>query len=158
MEEKQRSLTPHFPSYKKARHFLRLLEGVSQSAFMQMRTEILSQRGDPQHQVDWTDPDEWIITRLSGEDQELAKNIWERSNKELNPRHLRGVWYLSQTHDLLEVDSLGRLRITERGQSFINDLHGKLVSEIDQYEGVMVILQLVAELGPGRRSTFLADY
>ena len=158
MEKVQRSLTPHFPTYRKACHFLRSLDGVAQTAFMQMRSEILSQRGDPQHSVDWTDPDEWIFIRLSGADQELAEKIWVSSNKELNPRHLRGVWYLSQTHNLLEVDSLGVLRITERGQSFINNLHGKIVIEIDQYEGVLVILQLVAELGPGKRSAFLTDY
>ena len=158
MKKEARSQTPHYPTYENVRYFLKLIDGVDKSKFFHMRSEIDNHKGDPQHQVNWTNPDEWIYERLSGDNQMLAIKIWEGSEKELNPRHLRGEWYLSQRHDLLIEDGLGMLHITSRGESFINDPRGQVVAKVDQHEGVFIILQLIAELGPGKRSTFLPKY
>ena len=42
----------------------------------------------------------------------------------------------------------GILRITERGRSFLAEQWAPVIEEIDREEGVLLILQLVAEKGP----------
>jgi restriction system protein len=50
------------------------------------------------------------------------------------------------------------LRVTERGQLFLDEPTGHVVAEIDSYEGILTILQIVAEKGPGRRSDLLPAF
>ncbi len=158
MTDSQRSLTPHFPTYEDARHFIRILDGISKQAFFDMRSDIMSKRGDPQHQMDWSDPDEWIPNRLEGQNLQLALKIWEESGRTLSPRYVRGEWLLSQNHQLLDVQGDDILRITTQGEHFLQHFKGEIVAQIDQFEGIFSVLQLVAELGPGKRSIFLPDF
>lgn len=67
-----RSLTFHLPTYPTARHFLRIIDGVSYSLYRNVYNTIMEQRGSPNEQVDWTKPDEWIAARLTGQEQALA--------------------------------------------------------------------------------------
>lgn len=157
MPETYRSLTPHYPTYQNACQFIRLMDGASYPLYRSLNDSILEQRGNPQQQVDWSQPDEWILNRLSGEEQKLAMKIWEGSKKTLNPRHLRGCWYFSQNHGLL-VNQNDVMKITDHGRSFLDEPVGAIVATTDQYEGTLKVLQLVAESGPGRRSLFLPDF
>jgi restriction system protein len=157
-ESEVRSLTPGLPTYHRARHFLRILDGVPYSLYRSAYNAIWEQRGSPKEQVDWTDPDAWISERLAGDERALAHRIWHESKHELNPRYLRGLWYLVTKHDLLDRDARDHLQITERGRRFLAEPKGEVVAEIDSYEGVLTILRLVADRGPGRRSDFLPDY
>lgn len=153
-----RSPTPGLPVYHNARRFLRIMDSVPYTLYRSTYNAIWEQRGSPQEQVDWTDPDAWISERLSGREQTLASRVWRESKHELNPRYLRGSWYLTTKHDLLMRDERDILRVTERGQRFLDEPGGLVIAEIDSYEGVLTILQLVAERGPGKRSDFLPDY
>jgi restriction system protein len=153
-----RSLTPGLPIYRKARHFLQILDSVPYALYRSTYNAIWEQRGSSKEQVDWTDPDSWISERLAGEAQGQALRIWRESKHELNPRYLRGSWYLTTKHDLLIRDAKDALRISERGQQFLSEPAGPVVAEIDSYEGVLTILRLVAERGPGKRSDFLPEY
>lgn len=152
-----RSLTPHLPTYPEARHFLRVLDGVPYVLYRNTYNEIWEQRGNPQAQVHWTNPDEWIAERLTGEEQTLAWRIWRESGQQLNPRHVYGHWYLVTKHDLLAKDN-GILCVTERGRRFQEEPTGQTVAEIDSFEGLLTVLKVVAERGPGKRSAFLPDY
>ena len=138
-EDDTRALTPHLPGYVRARHLLRILDGVPYDLYRSMYNVIRDQRGSPQNQMDWTDPDTWIAERLTGEEQSLAQRIWTESRHELNPGYLRGTWYLTTKHDLLVQDSRVVLYMTERGRSFLKDEGGQVVAEIDRYEGVLTI-------------------
>lgn len=153
-----RSLTPHFPTYRIARHFLRVGDGVCHPLYRSMHGQIWGQRGSPQEQTNWTNPDEWIPQRLSGEEQALALKIWHESDHHLNPRYLRGARRLAAKHELLSVDSQDVMWITERGRQFIDEPDGAVAAEIDSHEGVLTILALVAERGPGPRGDFLTDF
>jgi restriction system protein len=153
-----KSLTPDLPIYSNARHFLRVMDGVPYALYRSMYNDIWEQRGNPQATASWTDPDSWIPQRLTGDEQALAMRLWNESNHALNPRHLRGSWYLTSKHQLLAVQDNGHLHITARGQQFLDQPAGQVVAEIDSYEGILTILQLVAERGPGWRSDFLPDY
>ena len=117
--DQARSPTPGIPVYPNARHFLRILNGMPYALYRGTYNAIWAQRGSPQEQVDWTDPDAWISERLSDGEQRLALRIWQESKHELNPRYLRGAWYLTTKHDLLTRDEQDVLRITERGQQFL---------------------------------------
>ena len=113
-----RSLTPSLPEYPVAHHFLRILNGVSYTLYRSLYNSIWEQRGNPQETVNWTTPEVWIVERLEGQEQELALRIWRESRGALNPRYLRGSWYLSARHDLLCRDSVDILTITEKGRNF----------------------------------------
>ncbi|MEI2776545.1 MAG: winged helix-turn-helix domain-containing protein [Tetrasphaera sp.] len=96
-----RSPTPLLPTYTNARHFLRILDGVSAAAYLGMASAIWDQRGNPREQVDWSDPDAWIAARLDGDNRMLALRLWHDSQRQLNPRYTRGCWYFAARHDLL---------------------------------------------------------
>ncbi len=157
-DNRLRSLTPHLPEYRLAIHFLQTLDGVPYLLYRQMDKEIREQRGNPQENVDWTDPDKWIPERLRGEEQVLALRLWQGSRGQVNPRHTRGCWYLCTKHDLLAQHEDGRMYVTASGRRFIERPAGEVVSSIDAYEGILTILRLVAGRGPGRRSDFLPDF
>jgi restriction system protein len=153
-----RSPTPLLPTYANARHFLRVIDQVPASAYLRMINAILDQTGNPQNQVDWTQPNEWIPERLQGEERELAMHIWRSSRQELNPRHTRGCWYFASRHGLLLRGANDALQVTDRGRSFIDATSGPVVTAIDDYEGLLMLLRLVAEQGVARRSTLLPTY
>lgn len=153
-----RSLTPHLPLYSQARHFLRILDGVTYTLYRNTYDDVWEQRGNPQAQKDWTNPDVWIKERLQGEQQALAMRIWQESKGELNPRYLRGSYYLTTKHDLLARGADDVLRITERGRAFLAQPENAIAAEIDAYEGILNILRLVAELGPAARSELLPGF
>lgn len=152
------SPTPHLPQYSQARSFLRILEGVSYSQYRDMFNEIWSQRGSPQEQANWLDPEIWIPERLEGSERELAWRIWRDSKQNLNPRYIRGCWYFATKHDLLARNQLDTLTITDRGHRFLDEVEPDVSFQIDNDEGILEILRTVAEKGPGRRSEFLDEY
>jgi len=153
-----KSLTPDLPIYANARHFLRILDGVAYTLYRSTYNAIWEQRGNPQETASWTDPDSWIPQRLQGDEQALATRIWHESQHALNPRYMRGCWYLAARQQLLATQENGVLHITERGRQFLDQPASQVVAEIDSYEGILTILQLVAERGPGWRSGFLPEY
>jgi restriction system protein len=153
-----RSPTPLFPTYSNARHFLRIVDGIAGDAYQSMAASIWDQRGNPQEQVNWSNPDEWIAARLQGDDRKLAQRIWQDSEKQLNPRYTRGCWYFVMKHTLLARGRDNILHVSERGRTFLDQPGGRLEAEIDEYEGVLVVLQLVAEQGLARRSALLPAY
>ena len=157
-DEKLRSLTPGLPEYRLASHFLRILNGVSYPLYRSMYNDIWEQRGNPQETVNWTEPEKWIPERLQGEEQQLALRIWRESRGELNPRYTRGCWYLSTKHDLLQQGEADQLQITDKGWQFLEKSPNSIMAEIDAYEGVLTILRMVGERGPGRRSEFLPEF
>lgn len=153
----QRSLTPHLPTYKSARYFLRIVDGVAYDTYRSMYDAIWSQRGTPQETTDWAEPEEWIPERLAGDEQALALRLWRESEQTLNPRYVRGAWYMASKHDLSDQEN-HRLRITQRGQDFIAQPAGPIEAEIDLLEGILTVLRLVAEKGPGWRGEYLPGF
>ena len=153
-----RSPTPLFPTYVAVRQFMTLLDGTSHVAYQAMAGAIWDQRGNPQAQVDWSNPDEWIPERLTGAERDLAQRLWQASQRTLNPRYTRGCWYFAAKHDLLRREPGDALHITERGRRFLAEPAGALVAELDAYEGIFVVLHLVATQGTARRNTLLPGY
>jgi restriction system protein len=151
------SPTPNFPHYSEARHFLRILDGVSYALYREMSNALYEQRGNPQEQVDWTNPDGWISLRLTGDAAKLATKFWLESGHRVNPRYTRGIWYLAMRHALLERRG-EQLAVTSTGWEFVEQPLGSLEARIDHIEGVMVVLRLVADRGPARRSDIFDDY
>lgn len=157
-ESEVRSLTPGLPTYNEVKWFIKILDRVPYDLYRSTYNEIWDQRGSPQQQVDWANPDSWIPERLQGDEAKLALRFWTESKHILNPRYLRGSWYLSTKHNLLKKASDGLLTITSRGQEFIKSANSQIIREIDEYEGISLILRLVAERGPDRSKMFLEEY
>jgi len=83
---------PLLPTYAEIVHALRALDGEPVKRASEMITSIAQQTGTPQSPVDWSDPDQWIVDRLTGDSRSLARKIWESSDKSLNPRYLYGSY------------------------------------------------------------------
>ncbi len=152
-----RSLTPHLPDNTSVRHFITIMDGVSENLFHGMYAELWAQRGNPQETVEWADPDQWIPQRLSGEQQALALRLWRESKRNINPRYARGAWTLATRHRLIAADK-DILHLTDRGRQFIAEPAGPVAAEIDGLEGTLTVLRQVAEKGPGWRGGFLPGF
>lgn len=149
---------PLYPTNAQARCFVRLMHGQSQRVFMAMREHVHAKVGTPQETEDWSHPGEWIPEILAGDEQALALHLWQGSNMVVNPRHLTGVWLFSAQYELLEVDSHSILHLTDAGQDFVDNPLGQTVQHIDYREGLLNLLLIVAEHGPGKRSDLLPPY
>lgn len=149
---------PHFPVYEKTQLILGVLDGVSRNVFLGLRNRISALRGTPQSTVDWSDPDTWIEQRLGGEDSDLAMRIWDNTNRKVNPRYTTGHWLLASNYGLLETNPQGLLVLTVRGREFVTDASGPVVREVDEAEGLVKILEVVAEVGPARRGALLEPW
>jgi restriction system protein len=149
--------TPQFPQYSEVRHLLQIFEGISQAAIKTMLKTISEQTGTPRHPVDWTAPESWIQKRLSGESAILARRIWQESNNEVNPRHIYGSYLFINNNGLLTDNVFGVYQITPRGQAFL-DNDPKLLSEIDDNEGIPHLLRILAGKTTARRRDLLSEW
>lgn len=157
-ETEQRVRIPWFPMYREVRHLLQVWSGRPKKQITGLQTTLSGLRGTPQTPVNWTDPDTWILERLSNDDQDLAWAIWTKSGKTVNPRYTHGSWHLSQKYELLEDDTDGNLRLTRAGQNFINHERGETEAFLDEQEGIAKLLALVADNGPTRVSGILEEW
>jgi restriction system protein len=152
---------PLFPSYAKLRKVLAVWAGLPRKQITGLQSTVNQLRGTPQKTVDWTDPDTWIPERLSGGDRELAQAIWSSSAGTVNPRHVYGHWLLAQRYDLLREDEQGCVQITPSGQDFLDHPLGDTEARVDEMEGVLKLLAIVADNGPARPAGLFdewADY
>ena len=140
---------PHFPRYDEVRLVLPVWAGMARAEVTGLRSTIAMLRGTPQEPVDWSSPDEWIPQRLVGSDRDVALAIWTGTDKRVNPRHVYGHWLLATNYGLLDEDNGGVLRISERGADFVKSPGGKTEATLDEAEGLLKILALVADNGPG---------
>jgi restriction system protein len=115
-------------------------------------------RGTPQDPVGWSSPDEWIPERLVGTDRDAAMAVWTGTDKQVNPRHGYGHWLLATNYELLEEDSTGVLRLAERGRGFLDNPGGQTEAAVDEAEGLLKLLGIVADNGPASFGELVADW
>ena len=151
------ALTPHFPTYQQACEFVRVVDGLPLVALHSMMSAIRQQMGTPQEQVDWTEPDTWISTRLAGQDADLARRIWTESHGIVNPRHVRGSLTFARRHELILVDAGGVCHKTPIGDAYIA---GDLVTHqrIDGLEGVHRVLLLLSSRTSATSPELLSEW
>ncbi len=149
--------TPQFPLYSEVRYLLQIFDGISQSTIKKMLKTIEEQTGTPRHPVDWTDPESWIHKRLSDETAELATRIWQKSNHEINPRHVYGSYLFINNNSLLTDNVFGVYQLTPRGQAFL-DNDPKILAEIDDNEGLPNLLGILAGKTTAKRRDLLPEW
>ncbi len=153
-----RMRVPYYPIYSRTASLMPVIDGCSKQDVLRLKSDVIDRRGTPQDQTDWSDPDAWIPERLEGRSAQLAEEIWSSTNGTVNPRYLAGHWALIVRYELLEVDRSDMLRLSERGQDFLEDPEGPTVQELDFREGLDRALGLVAELGPASRADLLPPF
>lgn len=154
-EADRRVRIPLFPLYSELRRLLPVWDGKPRARITQLQATINSLRGSPQEPVDWTDPDHWIPDRLDGTDRELAEAVWLGSAKRVNPRHVYGHWLLACKYVLLEEDDRATMRLSSRGQDFVERPRGDAEVLLDEGEGVLHLLTIVGDKGPARFGDFV---
>lgn len=149
--------TPLFPLYSKTAIFLKLIDGVPVEYLKKMNETIKGLRGTPQNSVDWSDPDEWIGKRLSGDAKNIAEKIWNSSKKYLNPRWTDGIQFLMNNHQLV-TESNGKYQLTERGKKFISSDDNAVIREMDEIEGLVQLLYQASVIQSGKRSDLIVEW
>ena len=150
-----------FPVYSELRHLLRIWPGYPRTSVTGLRKTIRCMFGTPQKRVAWTDdpnPSTWIPERLKGENRELAQAIWDRSKGAVNPRYTYGHWLLAQRYGLLREHDDGTLQLTKTGRDFLEHPCGATEAAVDEAEGLIKLLSIVADSGPARRRGLLDEW
>jgi len=157
-EERVRKVrTPLFPLYSEVRTLLPIWDGSPKEDILSMINEVREHTGTPQNPVDWSDPDRWIEERLTGERRKFAKAIWEGSKGKVNPRHVYGSYLFIYGFDLLERNSDGKYRLSERGKAFLQD-DPAVVREIDEFEGFPELLSILSTKSDAKRADLLPEW
>lgn len=154
----RRIRVPHFPTLNELRAFLRAIKGLTAEAITHLGSRLTELRGSPQSQTDWSDPDTWIAERLSGLEAATARALWERSGRVVNPRHVTGVWLTARNYALLDKALDGTLALSARGEALRDGVGTEVLRDIDDAEGVLAVLQLVAERGPAGAGELLGPW
>jgi len=149
---------PLFPLYSEVRLVLPIWVGQPKSTITGLRTTISNLWGTPQNQLTWTEPDRWIPERLTGDYRSLAQAIWMKSGQKVNPRYVHGHWLLVQNYRLLKEGPDGVLRLSARGKDFLDSQGGDTEALLDEEEGLLKVLSIVAKAGPGRFGEFVDDW
>ena len=149
---------PLFPVYSELRHLLRVWPGYPRKQVTGLQAAINELRGTPQKAANWTDPATWIPERLKGGDRELAQAIWDRSKGAVNPRHAYGHWLLALRYDLLRADNYGVLQLTTTGRDFLEQPGGEGETAVDEAEGLIKLLSIVADNGPARAGGLVEEW
>lgn len=143
---------PAFPVYEELRLLLPVWIGLAPERITGLNRTITNLTGSPQETVDWSNPDEWIPKRLTGEQQALALRIWKSTKGTVNPRYMLGHWLLASRYGLLEPKADGRLEWTQRGRDFIENPEGATVRWLDEREGLLKLLAILADRGQTQTS------
>jgi len=150
--------TPHFPTYKDVRTLIGIWRDVVRKPdALDMMKAVWDQAGTPQNTVDWTDPDKWIDERLTGECGKMAHEVWEKSGKTINPRHIYGCYLFINNYKLLITDGSETYRLSETGKNFLND-EPSTVRKLDEAEGLPQLLAILAAHSPAKRGDLLTDW
>lgn len=158
LETKERVQVPLFPSYSEVRHLLRVWPGFKRTQVTSYESSLAKLRGTPQNPVNWTNPDSWISERLEADDLALAGAVWELSKGMVNPRHIYGHWLLAQKYRLLQDDGESVLHLSPAGRSFLEQPGGEVELAIDECEGLVKLLSIVADNGPAPAAGLLGDW
>ena len=154
-DTQRRVQVPWLPTYREVRQLLGVWPGRSSALVVGLHQTLVQLRGTPDNPMNWKDPDTWIPERLSGENRELAHGIWADTNKTVNPRYTEYAWSACQKYGLLAEDSDGIVELTDRGREFIEHEFGETEALLDEQEGLIKILSIVADGGPASFGKFV---
>jgi restriction system protein len=150
--------SPIFPIYSDVKTLMKIWKDTtSKSAALELVNSLWAQTGTPQNPVDWSNPDDWIDSRLSGVSKQVAKQIWEASAKKINPRYVYGSYLFVNLYELLSPDSSGIFRQTETGARFLID-DPETIRKIDEAEGLPKLLAILAGHSPAKRGDLLDEW
>jgi restriction system protein len=154
----RRIRVPHFPTLTELRAFLAAVPGLTADAITHLRSKLTELRGTQQSQTGWSDPDAWIAKRLTGPEAATAKALWEGSGRVVNPWHTTGVWLTARNYGLLDEAADGTLALSARGEALRSGPNAEVLRDIDDAEGVLGVLRLVAETGPAGTGELLEPW
>ncbi len=150
--------TPLFPTYSEVQTLMKIWrDSVARSSVLKLIYTLLDLTGTPQDPVDWSEPDKWIVERLSGQERDLATRIWLESNKTVNPRHVYGSYLFIGTHKLLLPDSNNIYRVSDAGELFLRS-DPETLKRIDAEEGIPKILEMLALQSPAKRGDLIQEW
>ncbi len=152
----RKSLTGFLPLFFHGRKYLQIVPGESLSHLRDMCRTIDAHRGTPQSTANWSDPEDWILERLCGDSRRIAWRLWRESGGLINPANLKGLKSLCQTHSLLSYWE-DEIVLNRAGKRFL-DNDKDFIFDMDEYEGIMIILREVAVNGPGESREFLSSF
>ena len=136
---------------------LAILDGMPVGTVSGMYRSLWGQIGTPLQPVDWSAPDSWIAERLLDGEAELARRIWDRSERTINPRYSYDTYRFLLGHRLLAPDDAGTLRPTDDGGRLLNN-DPRLILDLDRAEAVQPVLAILATRSRARPKDLLPEW
>ncbi|WP_425221594.1 restriction endonuclease [Pseudomonas sp.] len=149
--------TPLFPTYSEVSALLKVFQHYRKAQVLSLIKALHNQVGTVKNNVDWSNPDQWIGEKLHGDDRQLATDIWQQSQRKVNPRHIYGAYLFIAGFDLLDNHSNGLWQLTAAGQGFL-DNQPDVVRQLDEAEGLPQLLAILATCSPARRRDLLEEW
>ncbi len=143
------------PTYRQVAAALRVLAGHTRAEALHLLRAVDDLTGSRESPEDWSDPASWIPSRLSGTDRQLAASLWKEG---LNPRYLNGPWGVVSAHALLVPDDADRLRTSPAGLAYAEQPFGAEVRHVEEREGILKLLAIVAKHAPADTADLLPDW
>jgi restriction system protein len=158
MTEKQFKITiPVMPLYSNVKSIIKIWDNIRKEDINNTVKTMMGQLGTIEKPVDWSDPDEWIKERLTGEEALIASRIWNESKKTINPRYMYGLYNFVNTHKLLIVDENGIFHLSKKGFNFLSNMP-ETVQEIDNKEGILDLLNILSVKKSAKIRDLLPDW
>lgn len=142
------------PTYQQVVAVLRVCSGRRRSAIQRLQRAVDDLRGSRENPEDFSDPATWIPSRLAEADRPLAAALWA---ERLNPRYFAAPWTIATAHRLL-ADESDVLHLTDAGQDYLNSATSPSVRGVEEAEGVLKLLALVARHAPAETADLIADW
>jgi len=158
MAEKQYKITiPTMPLYSNLKSILKIWDNTRKESINRTNKTILSQVGTIENPVDWSNPDQWINERLSGEEATISLKVWKNSKNTINPRYMIRLYNFINTHALFDLDEHGIYHLGKKGNAFLlNEPH--TIQKIDNKEGILDLLNILSLKKSAKIRDILQDW
>jgi restriction system protein len=142
---------PPSPTLAEIGSAMRVLDGEPVKRVRDLMNTIFDQAGSAPPALDWSDPEQWIEERLTGDLRILARKVWQGSDKVINPRQLYApVAFINRLRLLEAVD--GVYRMGERGRRFLSGDDAILRELVALRSSKRVRTRPSSGLAPGKNS------
>ncbi|SDZ38332.1 restriction system protein [Jannaschia faecimaris] len=134
---------PKFPKYSVVRELLAVLSGLTKRDLRGLINAVYLESGSKDAPVSWTNPAFWINERLCQREKEVAERIFEGTNRSVNPARIYGAYLLISRYGLLDI--VDGVYCENNNTSEFNVEPSPIVFQVDYFEGIIAIIQWLAE-------------
>jgi restriction system protein len=149
---------PKIEYYPLQQSIEQLLPILDQKPFIFVKALLKSIKSLIKQQIDLSQPLVWMSQWLKNKNLELGREIYVKSQQQINPAALFELLQFCFLHELIKLELEQILVITQRGYLFLEHKLGVIQQEIDAKEGLYWILMQIAQQKANRYQDLLETW